>query len=157
MAHDLAPKRDGSPYAASEVWAAVEFVVPVIEICGRRSSAECLAAQVAAAALLPACMLLPSCPPACSCPHVYLFTYLHVYVCFYMFTYVYMFTSKCLRKHVCVARLMMACCLSLSLSLSLSRARARARSLTGHGLKLYEQPRRHVPHPPGHAGPCACG
>jgi hypothetical protein len=63
MADDLAPKPDGTPYAASEVWAAVEFVVPVIEICGRRSSAECLATQVAA--------LPPACPPASACPHVY--------------------------------------------------------------------------------------
>jgi len=43
---DLGPKPDGTQYSLSEVWAAVECVMPVIEICGRRSSAECLATQV---------------------------------------------------------------------------------------------------------------
>ena len=46
MEKDLGPKPDGSHYTVNEVWASVEFVVPVIEICGRRSTAKCLAAQV---------------------------------------------------------------------------------------------------------------
>ena len=46
---DLGPKPDGTNYILSEVWAAVECVMPVIEICGRRSSAECLATQVESA------------------------------------------------------------------------------------------------------------
>jgi hypothetical protein len=36
------------PKMLSQVWEAVGTVMPVIELCGRRSSAECIAAQVAA-------------------------------------------------------------------------------------------------------------
>ena len=46
MAQDLRPKPDGSLYTVQEVWQAVESVMPVIEMCGRRSTAECIAAKV---------------------------------------------------------------------------------------------------------------
>jgi hypothetical protein len=46
MGKDLPPKPDGSLYSTDECWDAVDSVFPVIEMCGRRSSAECIAAQV---------------------------------------------------------------------------------------------------------------
>ena len=46
MRVDLTPRPDGRPHTAQEVWHAVESVVPVIEMCGRRYNADCIAAQV---------------------------------------------------------------------------------------------------------------
>ena len=43
LAHDLPPKPDLSKYTPEEAWEAVDSVVAVIELCGRRSSRSCSA------------------------------------------------------------------------------------------------------------------
>ena len=45
LERDLGPKADGTQYSTDEVWEAVGTIMPIIELCGRRSSAECIAAQ----------------------------------------------------------------------------------------------------------------
>lgn len=45
IGNDLPPLENGSAYTAEDIWAAVQSVVPCIECCGRRASAEVAMAQ----------------------------------------------------------------------------------------------------------------
>lgn len=45
MGADLPARADGAPHSVEDAWAAVDYVVLCIECCGRRASAEVIAAQ----------------------------------------------------------------------------------------------------------------
>ena len=53
---------DGTPYSLDEVWGAVDSVMPIIELCGRRSTAECIG----------------------------IYTYIYIYIYVYVYVYVYL-------------------------------------------------------------------